>query len=82
MQVEHWQQTTRDDCAALTRTFTFSDWTQTLAFVNAIGALAQAQDHDPLVELTGGRVTLWVWSHDVRGLSSRDERFATAVNAL
>lgn len=82
MQVEHWQQTTRDNCAALTRTFTFADWPQTLAFVQQVGAIAVAHDHDPLIELTGGRVTLWVWSHDVAGLSSRDERFANAVNAL
>ncbi len=80
--VSHWDVIAKDGVLALKRTFGFADWAQALAFVNRVGALADAQDHHPLVELTWGRVTLFSWSHDVKGLSPRDERFCLAVNAL
>ncbi len=82
MQVEGWTQVTRDGVATLTKTFPFADWGQALAFVVKVGAIADVQDHHPLVELTWGRVTLFVWSHDVKGLSKRDVTFCTAVSAL
>lgn len=82
MQVTGWTTSVRDGVATLTRTFTFPDWAQALAFTNKIGAVADAHDHHPLVELTWGRVTLFVWSHDVKGLTKRDEKFCVAVNAL
>lgn len=82
MHVEGWTEAPRAAVTTLTRTFTFPDWAQALAFVNKVGAIADAQDHHPLVELTWGRVTLSVWSHDVNGLSPRDEKFCRAVNAL
>jgi 4a-hydroxytetrahydrobiopterin dehydratase len=77
-----WEVVSRDGVHVLTRTFKFANWTEALAFVNKVGAVADQQDHHPLVELTWGRVTLWSWSHDVKGLSARDERFCAAVNAL
>lgn len=80
-----WERVERRDPDAvmtLRRTFTFADWTEALAFVNKVGAIADAQDHHPLVELTWGRVTLHVWSHDAKGLTKRDDVFCAAVDAL
>lgn len=82
MTIDHWQPTTKDGCDALTRTFTFANWSEALAFLNKVGAVADGQDHHPLAEITWGRVTITVWSHDVGGLSDRDQRFCEAVNAL
>jgi 4a-hydroxytetrahydrobiopterin dehydratase len=82
MNVPGWTEAPRDGVTTLTRTWKFPDWQQALAFVNQVGAVADAQDHHPLVELTWGRVTLFVWSHDVRGLTKRDEAFCVAVGAL
>ncbi|MDP2342981.1 MAG: 4a-hydroxytetrahydrobiopterin dehydratase [Deltaproteobacteria bacterium] len=77
-----WSVVAKDGVDVLTRTWKFDDWAKALAFVNQVGAVADKQDHHPLVELTWGRVTLFTWSHDVKGLTARDERFCTAVNAL
>lgn len=82
MQVSGWTEAPREAVTTLTRTWTFPDWAQALAFVNRVGAIADAQDHHPLVELTWGRVTLHVWSHDQRGLTARDEKLCRAINAL
>jgi 4a-hydroxytetrahydrobiopterin dehydratase len=82
MQVEHWTEIDHDGVAALQRSLSFPDWQRALAFVNRVGAIADAQDHHPLVELSWGKVVLTVWSHDAGGLTDRDARFCTAVNAL
>ena len=80
--VPDWQNVQHDGVAALRRTFTFSTWAEALAFLNRVGAIADGQDHHPLAEITWGRVTITVWSHDVGGLRARDRRFAEAVSAL
>ncbi len=82
MQIDHWTKEPRNGVTTLTRTLKFPDWKTALAFVNAIGAIGEAQDHHALVELEWGRVTIHVWSHDVKGLSDRDERYCRAVNEL
>jgi len=82
MNVEHWQHTTRDGVDTLHRRYTFADWAASIAFVEQLITIARAQDHDPLVEISGGSVAVYVWSHDVAGVSDRDVRFASTVNAL
>lgn len=77
-----WVVVDRDGIAVFTRTFNFDNWSSALAFVNRVGALADAQDHHPLVQLSWGRVTLFCWSHDIKGLSSRDQRFCLGINEL
>jgi 4a-hydroxytetrahydrobiopterin dehydratase len=80
--VVSWDVVTHDGCDALRRTFSFANWSEALAFLNKVGAIADAQDHHPLAEITWGRVTITVWSHDVGGLSERDRRFCETTNAL
>lgn len=82
MHVEHWQTVAREGVNTLKRAYTFADWAASLAFVERVVGVARAQDHDPLVEVSGGSVAVITWSHDVAGISDRDERFAAAVNAL
>ena len=80
--VEGWKHTTRDGVDTLHRSYTFADWAASIAFVQQLVTIAKAQDHDPLVEISGGSVQVYTWSHDVAGVSDRDVRYATAVNAL
>lgn len=60
----------------------FPDFASALRFVDAVGAVAEEQQHHPEVDLRWGRVVLAVASHDVGGLSERDLRFAAAVAPL
>lgn len=60
----------------------FPDFAHALAFVNAVGDLAELQEHHPDIDLRWGRVVLAVASHDVGGLTERDLQFASAVNAF
>ena len=60
----------------------FPDFASALRFVDAVGAVAEEQQHHPDIDLRWGRVVLAVASHDVGGLTDRDLRFATAVTPL
>jgi 4a-hydroxytetrahydrobiopterin dehydratase len=59
--------------------FSFSSYTAAVAFVVAVADLAEAQDHHPVVELSYGQVTIWMWTHDEGGLSDRDVRLARSI---
>jgi 4a-hydroxytetrahydrobiopterin dehydratase len=66
----------------LERTFTFDDFAGALAFVNRIGAMADAQGHHPDVYLSWGRVTLEIWTHAIDGLTESDFVFAAKADLL
>ncbi|MGY4642435.1 DinB family protein [Cellulomonas sp. URHB0016] len=51
-----------------------------VAFVDAIGELADAADHHPDVDLRYSGVTVRLVSHDVGGLSDRDVRLARQIS--
>jgi 4a-hydroxytetrahydrobiopterin dehydratase len=61
---------------ALERTFTFRDFAEALAFVNRVGALAEAENHHPDIRLGYGRVTLRWWTHTAGGVTDRDVELA------
>lgn len=53
-----------------------------LAFVQAVGELAERLDHHPEVDLRFNWVHLSCWSHDVGRVTQRDIRFANAVDEI
>ncbi len=67
---------------AIARTYTFADFDASMAFVNAVAAEANAQNHHPDIAIAWNKVTISTWSHDVGGLTERDIRLAHAVDAL
>lgn len=71
-----------DGGRALRRELRFPTWADTMAFVNAVAALAEREDHHPELLVGWGRVVVTWTTHDVGGLSDRDRRCAAAVDAL
>jgi 4a-hydroxytetrahydrobiopterin dehydratase len=61
------------------RTFVFPDFKASLAFVNRVGALAEAMDHHPDIDIRYSRVTLALTTHDAGGLTARDFELAEKV---
>ena len=45
---------------------------EALAFVNAVGAIAEEQFHHPDVHLSWGRVRVEIWTHKIDGLTESD----------
>ena len=64
----------------LTKTFTFPDFAQGLAFVNRLGAMADQQGHHPDIHLTWGRVRVEIWTHKIDGLTESDFVFAAKTD--
>lgn len=66
----------------LTRTFTLTSFIQALIFVNAVGLLAEAEQHHPDIAINYRRVTLALTTHDVGGLSEKDFSLAARIDQL
>ncbi len=66
----------------ITKTFTFPDFAQALAFVNRIGAIAEAQNHHPDIYLTWGKVRVDIWTHKIDGLTESDFILGAKFNAV
>ncbi len=61
------------------RTFQFGDFAAALAFVNRVGALAEAAGHHPDIDIRYSRVTLALTTHDAGGLTARDFELASRI---
>jgi 4a-hydroxytetrahydrobiopterin dehydratase len=66
----------------LEKEFRFSDFVGALAFVNHVGALAEAQNHHPDIFLAWGRVRITIWTHKIDGLTESDFVFAAKCDQL
>jgi len=66
----------------ITRTFTFPDFKQALAFVNKVGELAEQQGHHPDIFLAWGKVEITLWTHKVDGLTESDLIMAAKIDQL
>jgi 4a-hydroxytetrahydrobiopterin dehydratase len=53
-----------------------------LAFVNQVGALAEAADHHPDIDIRWDTVTLRLSTHSAGGLTEKDLSLAAQVDAL
>lgn len=71
-----------DEGEAISRTFQFSDYYHTLAFVNAIAYIAHSQDHHPDLGVHYDRCVVRYSTHDVGGLSDNDFICAAKVSLL
>lgn len=64
------------------RTFRFTDFKDALAFVNEVGALAEAEGHHPDICFGWGYCTLVLYTHKIKGLHENDFIMASKVDAL
>ena len=60
----------------LEKEFDFPDFASALEFVNAVGAIAEEQDHQPDILLSYGLVKVTIWTHKIDGLAESDFIFA------
>mgnify|MGYP000060618870 CR=1 FL=1 len=67
---------------AITKTFRFDDYHETMAFVNAVAFIAHTQDHHPDLSVHYDRCEVRYSTHDVGGLSENDFICAAKAGAL
>jgi 4a-hydroxytetrahydrobiopterin dehydratase len=70
--VSQWQVRDVDGMKRLEKVFRFKNFAEALAFTNNVGAIAEEEDHHPLIITEWGKVTLQWWTHVVGGLHKND----------
>lgn len=66
----------------LTQTRTFMGFAEAMRFVNDVAGLAERMDHHPDMDIRYNRVKLTLTTHDAGGITDRDVRLASLLNAL
>lgn len=67
---------------AIAKVFSFANYYQTIAFVNAVAFIAHVRDHHPELSVSFNRCTVQLNTHDVGGISGTDFECASAIDAL
>ncbi|MFC4526602.1 4a-hydroxytetrahydrobiopterin dehydratase [Dyella halodurans] len=70
------------DGKAIVKDFKFRDFHHTLGFINAVGFMANQEDHHPDLEAGYGHCQILWSTHDVGGLSLNDFICAARVETL
>ncbi|GAC1532182.1 MAG: hypothetical protein NVS2B4_11940 [Ramlibacter sp.] len=78
----HWALSGDGANVAIEKVFTFANYHQTMAFVNAVAFIAHRQDHHPDLSVHHSRCVVRWRTHDVQGLSETDFSCAAQVDAL
>jgi 4a-hydroxytetrahydrobiopterin dehydratase len=66
----------------ISRTFKFSNYYQTMAFVNALAWIVHAEDHHPDLEVGYNRCHVRFSTHSTGGLSENDFICSAKIDAL
>jgi 4a-hydroxytetrahydrobiopterin dehydratase len=80
--LEGWKLTGDGANVAIEKTFTFTDYFETIAFVNALAWVAHRQDHHPDLSVHYDRCVVRFNTHDVDGISPTDFDCAAQADAL
>jgi 4a-hydroxytetrahydrobiopterin dehydratase len=81
-QVADWTVRDVDGVQRLERIFKVRDFSEAVDFTNRVAAIAEAQDHHPLIITEWGRVTVQWWTHKIKGLHRNDFIMASKTDEL
>lgn len=77
-----WKLSGDGDQVAIERTYTFADYHETIAFVNALAFVAHALDHHPDLSVHYDRCVVRFSTHALHGISETDFECAARADAL
>jgi len=70
--IPEWRLIREQGVRKLMRCYATSDYQRSLALVNAVAALAEAEGHHPVMLVEYSRVTVWWWTHKIDDLHLND----------
>lgn len=82
LDVLEWKVKKVDGMNRLERVFNFKNFAEALSFTDKIGAIAEEEDHHPLIITEWGRVTVNWWTHKIGGLHQNDFIMAAKTDKL
>ena len=77
-----WKLSGDGDQVAIERTYTFADYQETIAFVNALAFVAHTLDHHPDLSVHYDRCVVRFSTHALHGISETDFECAARADAL
>lgn len=80
--IPDWRVEVIDGIDQLVGDFSFSNFVDAMAFANAVGELAEADDHHPRIVIEWGSVSVYWWTHTIRSLHLNDFILAARVSSL
>lgn len=66
----------------LRREFKFSNYAESLEFVNRLSAIAEEQGHHPDICFGWGRAEVTIWTHKINGLTESDFILGAKIDQL
>lgn len=66
----------------LSKTFKFSNFDESIDFVNKVAKIAKKQNHHPDIVIKYDKVIVSITDHEKKGVSEKCYKFAKAVNEL
>ena len=66
--ISHWKKVG----SAISRTFVFEDFLESIDFINQIAGIAETNNHHPDIEIHWNKVTLAFTTRDQNGLTEKD----------
>lgn len=79
-EIDHWFLS--EDKCAITREFSFGDFTQAFGFMTECALVAEKMDHHPEWFNVYRRVDVRLTTHDVNGLTSADFKLAASMDRI
>lgn len=80
--LEGWRLSGDGTAVAIEKAYRFTDFHETMAFVNAVAFVAHAQNHHPDLLVGYNRCTVTWRTHDIGGISRADLDCAERIDAL
>ena len=80
--IPSWTLNNREFPHTLTREFMFKNFADAVKFSAKIAELADEQDHHPKLIIEWGKVSIFWWTHSIKGLHLNDFIMAAKTDAL
>jgi 4a-hydroxytetrahydrobiopterin dehydratase len=77
-----WRVDVVDDIPRISRSYETADFAAALGLANAIGKMADSEDHHPQLVVEWGRLRVSWWTHTIGGLHMNDFVLAARCDGL
>ena len=81
-QLPNWVIIEEDGIKRLKRVFTFNNFVDASAFTQKVAVLTENKNHHPAILTEWGKVTVYWWSHKIKGLHVNDFIMAAKTDQL
>ena len=81
-QLPNWLIIEADEVKQLKRLFSFKNFVDAMVFTQKVAALAEDENHHPTILTEWGKVTVFWWSHKIKGLHVNDFIMAAKTDQL